>query len=120
MAVWGYLYNSRSVGLMHTLPVDRTGLFVTNTLSGLAMMLIPYAVVGAFSCLIALFWGAVTLASGIPSRASRRYRGTMDPARAAPPHRGQKRVRFFRNRVRLKNDLFDSILLTSQLTTWAS
>ena len=49
MAVWGYLYKSRSVGLMHTLPVDRTGLFVTNTLSGLAMMLIPYAVVGAFS-----------------------------------------------------------------------
>ena len=63
MAVWGYLYNSRSVGLMHTLPVDRTGLFVTNTLSGLAMMLIPYAVVGAFSCLIALFWGFFDLAA---------------------------------------------------------
>ena len=27
MAVWGYLYNARSVGLMHTLPVDRTCLF---------------------------------------------------------------------------------------------
>lgn len=57
MAVWGYLYNNRSVGLMHTLPIDRTGLFVTNTLSGLAMVLIPYAVVGLFGCLIALGGG---------------------------------------------------------------
>jgi len=57
MAVWGYLYNGRSVGLMHTLPVDRTCLFVTNTLSGLVMVLIPFAVVGLLLCLIALFWG---------------------------------------------------------------
>ena len=57
MAVWGYLYNSRSVGLMHTLPVDRTCLFVTNTLSGLAMVLVPFAVVGLLLCLISLFWG---------------------------------------------------------------
>jgi len=57
MAVWGYLYNARSVGLMHTLPVDRTCLFVTNSLAGLAMVLIPYAVVGALVCLIALCWG---------------------------------------------------------------
>lgn len=61
MAVWGYLYNSRSVGLMHTLPVDRTCLFVTNTLSGLAMLLIPFVVVGVLSCLIALFWGFLDL-----------------------------------------------------------
>ena len=46
MLVWGYLYNARSVGMMHTLPVDRTCLFVTTALSGLAMMLIPYAVTG--------------------------------------------------------------------------
>lgn len=57
MAVWGYLYNARSVGMMHTLPVDRTCLFVTNTLSGLAMVLIPYAVTGGLLCLIALCWG---------------------------------------------------------------
>ena len=55
--VWSYLYNSRAVGLMHTLPVDRTCLFVTSVLSGLAMMLIPYAVVGALTCLIALVFG---------------------------------------------------------------
>lgn len=57
MAVWGYLYSARSVGLMHTLPVDRTCLFLTSTLAGLAMVLIPYAVTGALLCLIALGWG---------------------------------------------------------------
>lgn len=30
MAVWSYLYNARSVGMMHTLPVRREGLFVTK------------------------------------------------------------------------------------------
>lgn len=57
MVVWSYLYNGRSVGMMHTLPIDRTGLFVTNTLSGFAMLLIPYAVVGLFTCVIAIVWG---------------------------------------------------------------
>ncbi|MDE7218353.1 MAG: hypothetical protein K2O45_01825 [Oscillospiraceae bacterium] len=57
MAVWGYLYNARSVGLMHTLPVDRTCLFLTNTLAALAMALIPFAVTGGLLCLIALGWG---------------------------------------------------------------
>lgn len=32
MAVWSYLYNARSVGLMHTLPIRREGLFLTNFL----------------------------------------------------------------------------------------
>ena len=46
MFVWSYLHNARSVGMMHSLAVSRTNLFVTNTLSGLAMLLIPYVVVG--------------------------------------------------------------------------
>ena len=46
MFVWSYLHNARSVGMMHSLAIDRTGLFVTNTLSGLAMLLIPYVIVG--------------------------------------------------------------------------
>ena len=57
MAVWGYLYNARSVGLMHTLPVDRTCLFITNTLAAMAMLLIPFAVTGGLICLVALGWG---------------------------------------------------------------
>lgn len=61
MVVWSYLYSARSVGLIHTLPVDRTCLFVTGTASGLAMMLIPYVIVGGMICLIALGWGFFSL-----------------------------------------------------------
>ena len=49
LAAWGWLYNPRSVGMMHALPVTRKGLFITGTLSGFAMMLIPYAVTGALA-----------------------------------------------------------------------
>ena len=59
MLVWSYLYNARSVGLMHTLPVTRRGLFVTNFLSGMAMMLIPYAVTGLLCILISLAFGVL-------------------------------------------------------------
>ena len=41
LAVWSYLYSARSVGLMHTLPIRREGIFLTNFLSGFAMTLIP-------------------------------------------------------------------------------
>lgn len=61
MAVWSYLYNSRSVGLLHTLPIRREGLFLTNLLSGMVMMLIPYAVVGALSLLISAAFGALDM-----------------------------------------------------------
>ncbi len=57
MAVWSYLYTPRHVGLMHALPIDRTGLYLTSCLSGLAMMVIPYAVTGGLICLIAAAWG---------------------------------------------------------------
>lgn len=59
MFVWSYLHNSRSVGMMHSLAVNRTCLFVTNTLSGLSMLLIPYVVVGAMLCLFAASFGAL-------------------------------------------------------------
>ena len=65
MLVWSYLYHPRSVGLMHTLPVDRTCLFVTSALSGLVMMLIPYAVVGGLTCLIAMCWGFFDLIAAV-------------------------------------------------------
>lgn len=61
MAVWSYLYNSRSVGLLHSLPIRREGLFLTNLLSGMAMMLIPYAVVGALCLLISAAFGALDM-----------------------------------------------------------
>ena len=58
LAVWHYLYNARSVGMFHSLPITRKGLFVTNFLSGMAMMLIPYAVVGGLLILLSLVMGA--------------------------------------------------------------
>ena len=56
-AVWSYLYNSRSVGMMHTLPLDRKGLFATGVLSGMAMMLIPYVVTGGLAIVIFVCFG---------------------------------------------------------------
>ena len=60
-AVWSYLYNSRSVGMMHTLPVKRSGLFVTGVLSGMAMMLIPYVVTGGLAIVVFLCFGGFDL-----------------------------------------------------------
>ena len=57
MAVWSYLYSARSVGLMHTLPIRREGLLLTNFLSGMAMMLIPYAVTGLLAVGVSLIYG---------------------------------------------------------------
>ena len=57
LAVWSYLYNARSVGMLHSLPITRKGLFVTSLLSGLCMMLIPYAVTGALTVLVSLLAG---------------------------------------------------------------
>ena len=41
MAVWSYLYNSRSVGMLHALPMKREGLFLTNYLAGLSFLALP-------------------------------------------------------------------------------
>ena len=57
LAMWSYLFNNRSTGLMHTLPIRREGLFLTNFLSGMAMMLVPYVVTGALCVLISLCFG---------------------------------------------------------------
>ncbi len=45
MAVFSYLYGSRSVGLLHALPVRREALFLTNYLSGLAFFFLPHLAV---------------------------------------------------------------------------
>ncbi len=63
MAVWNYLFNARSTGFMHTLPIDRGSLFLTGLASGLSMLLIPYVVTGGLTILIALFHGALPVVS---------------------------------------------------------
>lgn len=45
MAVFSYLYNSRSVQLYHALPIRREGLYLTNYLSGLSFLVLPLGVV---------------------------------------------------------------------------
>jgi len=60
-AVWSYLYNSRSTGMMHTLPVRREGLFLTGVLSGMAMMLIPYVVTGGLAIVVFACFGGFDL-----------------------------------------------------------
>ena len=57
LAVWSYLFNNRSTGLMHTLPIGREGLFLTNFLSGMTMMLAPYVVTGLLCVVISLAYG---------------------------------------------------------------
>ena len=59
LAAWGWLYNPRSVGMYHSLPITRKGLFVTDFLSGMAMMLIPYAVTGALAVAITAVIGGL-------------------------------------------------------------
>jgi len=61
--VWSYLYNARSVGLMHTLPIDRGSLFLTSLASGLAMLLIPYVITGGLVILICIFNGCLPVAA---------------------------------------------------------
>ena len=63
MVVWSYLCSARSVGMLHALPVDRRCLYLTGTMAGLAMLVIPFAVVGGLICLVmACFGGFAPLA----------------------------------------------------------
>ena len=59
LAAWGWLYNPRSVGMYHSLPITRKGLFVTDSLTGMAMMLIPYAVTGTLCVAISAAVGGL-------------------------------------------------------------
>ena len=58
MCVWGYLYNSRAVGMMHSLPIRRESLFFTNFLSGLAMIIIPCLITGGACVILSILGGA--------------------------------------------------------------
>ena len=45
MALFSYLMNSRSAGMLHALPLRREGLFLTNWVTGLSFFLLPNALV---------------------------------------------------------------------------
>ena len=63
MAVFSYLYNSRSAGFFHTLPMRREGLFLTNYLSGLAFLLVPNVVVFLLSLAVEGAFGLLVFSS---------------------------------------------------------
>ncbi len=45
MAVFSYLYSSRSACMIHALPVRREGLFITHYLAGLSFLIVPHLAV---------------------------------------------------------------------------
>ncbi|MEG1746845.1 MAG: hypothetical protein RR226_00300 [Oscillospiraceae bacterium] len=59
MCVFSYLYNNRSAGMIHALPLRREGLFLTNYLSGIAFFAVPHAVVLVITLLVQAAYGAV-------------------------------------------------------------
>ncbi len=59
MAVFSYLYNNRSAGMLHALPVRREGLFLTNYLSGLSFMVLPQLLVFVLTLLAEAVVGCV-------------------------------------------------------------
>lgn len=61
MALFSYLCSARSVGMMHAFPIRREGLFLTNYLSGLIVILATQAINTA---LIAAIWAAARVSAG--------------------------------------------------------
>ena len=63
MAVFSYLYTSRSACMMHALPLRRESLFLTQYLSGLSFLILPLAVVALCTLAVELvllppaYWG---------------------------------------------------------------
>lgn len=64
MAVFGYLYNSRSACWTHALPMRREALFTTQYLAGLSFLLLPLAAAGVLTAAVEVSflpmgsWGA--------------------------------------------------------------
>lgn len=61
MAVFSYLYTARSVSMMHSLPIRRSGLFLTNYVSGLLFMVVPNLIVAVLTALVTLTGGVFAL-----------------------------------------------------------
>ncbi len=57
MALYSYLYNSKSANMIHSLPVDRRELYGTNVISGIAFLAVPQVVVFLITVLICLAEG---------------------------------------------------------------
>lgn len=61
MALFHYLYNSKSANMIHSLPVDRTQLFFTNVISGIAFLAVPQLISSILTAIVALSYGITQL-----------------------------------------------------------
>ena len=61
VAVWSYLFNNRSTCLMHSMPVRREGLFLTNFLSGMTFFVGPNLVVFLVTLLAEMLSGCLVV-----------------------------------------------------------
>lgn len=57
MALFHYLYNSKSANMIHSLPVDRTQLFCTNVISGIAFLAVPQLFSAVLTAIVAISFG---------------------------------------------------------------
>ena len=61
MAVFSYLYSSRSACMMHALPARREALFVSHYLAGLSFLLLPHLAVYALTVAVEAALGCLEL-----------------------------------------------------------
>lgn len=57
VAVFSYLYMSRSCNMMHAFPVTRTEMFVTNYISGLLFLIVPQVVIFLMTAVVCAVTG---------------------------------------------------------------
>lgn len=57
IALFGYLYNSKSCNMIHAMPVTRVELFTTNVATGLAFLWVPQIIRYVVSLMICLSYG---------------------------------------------------------------
>ena len=58
MALLSYLYSARSVGMYHSLPIRRSGLYLSNYCSGLLLIAVPNAVIAVITAVVTLMGNA--------------------------------------------------------------
>ena len=61
MALFSYLCSARSVGMMHSLPISRKSLFITNYVSGLAMLFSTYLITFLLTGIVESAFGILQL-----------------------------------------------------------
>lgn len=59
--VWNYLYSSRSICMMHSIPVSKGAMYFSTVLAGLTIIIIPFIFVGISVVAVCLLLGVVAV-----------------------------------------------------------